>query len=209
LRIIYILLDMTWEIFFKTVLAVIIGGGLLTAVVTIFFQQYFKKRERNDAVEYLALRLAFLFEGYGVNCAAYISEYDTVVKEEKDYTSYFGEGVPIISSIPFEEAHKFLDRVLLNDILDFPQRCTMANSHGDYLSELGDNNGYCTFISEEYIRMGVQAMSIGKQLREKYNLTARELIFGGFNPEKFLKNKLIETEERKERNKQQQADLQK
>ena len=112
---------MTLEGFFETVLAVLVGGGLLTAVVQVVSHLYFRKKEKEEAVNYLAVRLAFLFEGYGVYRAAAISDYDVAVEEgrEADARSYLGGGVPVISSLPFEETHKLLDCNLLNDILEF------------------------------------------------------------------------------------------
>jgi len=88
------------------------------------------------------------------------------------------------------EAHKFLDRALLNDILDFPQRCMMANSSGNYYYEHGADNTFRDHIRTQSIRLGILAMSIGKRLREEYKLAPRELKFGKFEVENYLKDRV-------------------
>lgn len=183
---------MTLETFLETFLAVIIGGG----IVQIFTQKYFEKREKDNSLKYLALQLAFLFEGYAIQRADEVSNYDKAIEEEREPDKYFSNRVPTIPSFPFEEKHELLDTELVSDILDFPQRCTMANFLANYSFDVGNEGLFYIFIREESIRMGIQALSIEKWLRETYKLAPRSLTFGSFDIEEFLQLQLLEMEEK-------------
>ena len=211
---------MDWLGFAETAGAVFLGSGVATAGVTIFLQQRFKKQQKlegeQSVVKYLALRLVFLFEGYAVQCADKISDHHTAessTSPEYWYTgksgpeagAFIGE-VPKISPFPseLEEGYKLLDKDILNDIFDFPQRCILANKDAMFWWDIvGERECCANALAQNTIDMGARAMDIGKRLRKKYDLAARQLGYEEFDMEKFLKEELVKLKDHKKRMKKQ------
>lgn len=214
---------MDWLAFGETFGAVILGSGLTTAGVNIFFQHRLKKQEKQEeaqnVVKYLALRLAFLFEGYAFQCADKISDHhmaESSTSSEYWFTgnsgpeagAFIGE-VPKLSSFPseLEEGYKLLDQDILNDIFDFPQRCIMANRNAMFWDEIGEKECCTNALGQNTLDMGARALDIGKRLRKKYALESRQLIYDRFDMEKFLTEELVKLKEHKERIRKQEEEI--
>jgi len=194
-----ILIYMDWLSFAETVLAVLVGGGLLTVIIQQFFNKRQKREEDLAVVKYLALRLAFLFEGYAVDCADKLADHNLADESGAHAGSFIGK-VPEIISLPLEGGHKLLDQGLLNDIFDFPQRCIMANRNAMFWEEVVGDRDCCTnALAQNTVDMGARAMDIGKRLREMYKLDFRQLSYGDFDMGKFLEGELTDLKEHKEK----------
>lgn len=167
-----------------------VSGGLLTAYLQIFFKKKAKKEEEKSIVKYLALRLAFIFEGYAIDCADKAADHEVAYDSDQAAGCFIGK-VPELTLIPLEEGYKLLDLSLLNDILDFPQRCDMANKNAMFWDDVvGDRDSCTNALAQNTIEMGARAMDIGKQLREKYDLSSRNLSYGEFDMAEFLQKEL-------------------
>jgi hypothetical protein len=112
--------------FISNLVTVFLGSGAAIAVAKIFFEHRKDRQQWIDATEYLALQLAFLFEGYAIECADKASDHRTAISSDGHAGSLIGR-VPQLLPLPESDAYKLLDRTVLNDVLDFPQRCQMAN----------------------------------------------------------------------------------
>jgi len=180
--------------------SVFISGGLLTAYLQHFFKKKVQKEEQKTVVKYLALRLAFLFEGYAVECADKAGDQQLAYDSEGTAGRFIGQ-VPVMPPLPLEDNHKFLDHNILNDIYDFPQRCVMANQNAMFWEEVvGDRDSCTNALGINTIKMGVRAINIGNQLRKMYNLSPRLLGYGEFDVENFLKKELEEIRAHEEKN---------
>lgn len=185
-------LENSWSFVEKNFLIVVV-----TIFLTNFFQHRFKKKAKKEedqvAVKYLALRLAFLFEGYAVECADKVGDHQLAYDSDRHAGRFIGQ-VPKIPPLPREEDQKILDHSLLNDIWDFPQRCVMANDNALFWDDIGERDCTTNALRINTIKMGFRAMDIGNRLRKKYDLSPRLLGFGDFDVEKFLKEELEKIE---------------
>ena len=178
---------------------VFLGSGAAFAVAKIAFEYRKDRRERSDAAEYLALRLAFLFEGYAIDCADQASNHRTAIDSHGAAGSVITK-VPQLPSLPDSDAYKLLDRSILNDIFDFPQRCRMANDEAlAYLDIVGDEEYFAILIEENTLRMGTHAMNIAKNLRISHNLIVRVLQSGEWNVANYFRDELERLDKRKKR----------
>src|SRR5690242_16227589 len=62
--------------FIFNLVTVFLGSGAAIAVAKIGFEYRKDRQQRADATEYLAFQLAFLLEGYAVECARNATDHD-------------------------------------------------------------------------------------------------------------------------------------
>jgi hypothetical protein len=112
--------------------------------------------------------------------------------------------VPQLSSLPDSDAYKLLDRSLLNDVLDFPQRCQMANDAAMFWwNVVGDEDSCRTAMEENTLHMGGRAIEISQKLRNAYRrIGSRELTFGDWNIEEFFAQELKKLEQIEQKRRQ-------
>jgi hypothetical protein len=176
--------------FLSNLVTVFLGSGAAIAVAKIFFEHHRDRRQRIDAAEYLALQLAFLFEGYAIECADKTNDQRTADDSDGAAGSAIGR-VPQLPPLPESDAYKLLDRARLNDVLDFPQRCQMANEAAMFWWDVvGDNDCCRNAMEENTLVMGGRAVDIAKKLRTTYALGSRDLTFGEWNIEEFFSQEL-------------------
>jgi hypothetical protein len=164
------------------------------------------RRSRDDAAEYLAFQLAFLFEGYAVECAQQASDHDLARQFDGHAGALIGR-VPAVASLPESDAYKLLDRSLLNDVLDFPQRCQMANEAALlWWNVVGDEDCCSEAMEENTLLMGGRAVGIATRLRATYKLGPRDFAFGTWDIRTFFAKELKQLEDRKQERQRQEAD---
>jgi hypothetical protein len=177
-------------------LTVFLGSGAAIAVTRFIYDYRKDRRLRADAAEYLAFQLAFLLEGYAVECAQQASDHDTA-RQSDGHAGGLISRVPAPASLPESDAYKLLDRSLLNDVLDFPQRCQMANEAAMFWwNVVGDQDCCSEAMEENTILMGGRAVDIATRLRATYKLGSRDLTFGTWNIRNFFAKELKRLEER-------------
>ncbi len=182
--------------FISQFVTVMLGSGASIAIARIVSDHRRDKRQRADAAEYLALQLAFLLEGYAIDCAGKVSDHSMAVSSEGHVGKEIG-AVPASPSFPESDAYKLLDRAILNDLLDFPQRCRMAQEAAmAWWDVVGDEDACSTAMLENTLSMGGAAIEIAKGLRKKYALGDRSLKFGEWDIESFFVEELRTLAER-------------
>jgi hypothetical protein len=184
--------------FLSNLITVFLGSGAAIAVAKIFFEHRKDMRQRIDAAEYLALQLAFLFEGYAIECADKASDHRFAIDSGGHAGQSIGR-VPDLSTLPESDAYKLLDRSCLNDVLDFPQRCQMANEAAMFWEDVGHPDCCSVALEENTLQMGSRALDIARNLRRIYALHSRDLTFEEWDIEEFFYRKLRELEELKQK----------
>jgi hypothetical protein len=181
--------------FISNLVTVFLGSGAAIAVAKLIGEYRKDRRQRADATEYLAFQLAFAFEGYAVECAKKASDHD-MAQRSGGHAGDLIDRVPPLPELPESDAYKLLDRPLLNEVLDFPQRCQMANVAAMFWWDvIGDDDCCSQPLEENTIFMGGHAVDIAKKLRVKYNLGDRDLTFGTWNIDDFFAEELKRLEE--------------
>jgi hypothetical protein len=181
--------------------AVAIVSSIVTTWVTHLFSLSRKKKEEDSVANYIALRLAILFEDYAIESANKICDHQLVTSSDRTAGKFICE-VPMPPPLMLEKEYKLIDLKLLNDILDFPQRCLLANDNAFFLEKMvGDRECTTIALGENTIDMAYRALELGKRLRCQYKLSSRELSYQDYDIEKFLKsefNKLTATRKTRE-----------
>jgi len=153
-------------------LSIILGSGALFGILQ--FTNDLKKRK--DGAEYLATRIAILLEGYAINCANKISEFDLVFSTD----GIMGELIHDISNLPEipEGEYKLLDRSLLDEFLQLPQEIEIARSACLSECDFADL-ARCGQIRIRYITIiGAKAYKLAYRVRKKYKLPQRTIRSG-------------------------------
>ena len=182
-------------------LTVLLGSGAATAVMQIYFEHRRERRLRTDSAEYLALQLALQFEGYAIECAEKSSKHK-LAHNSDGHAGGVISNVPEAPPYPQSEGFKWLDRQLLNDILEFPQRCRMANEAALFWwNVVGDRDCCEVAMLENTLLMGGRALDIARRLRRDHNLKARDMTFGQWNIAEFFDAELkkVQATERRRR----------
>jgi cbb3-type cytochrome oxidase subunit 3 len=193
--------------FFSNLVTVFLGSGAAIAVAKIVFEYRKDRRHRIDAAEYLALQLAFQFEGYAIECAEKASDHRTAIDSGGHAGQSIGR-VPELSTFPESDAYKLLDRSCLNDVLDFPQRCRMANEAAMFWWDVVGDHDCCSVAMEENtLEVGNRALEIARNLRKTYALHLRDLTFGQWNIEEYFSQEISRLERLKQKHEQADAAL--
>jgi hypothetical protein len=175
------------------------------AITKIVFEYRRDRRQRIDDTKYLALQLAFLFEGYAIECADKANDQRTADDSDGAAGSAIGR-VPQLPPLPESDAYKLLDRARLNEVLDFPQRCQMANEAAMFWWDVvGDHDCCHNAMEENTLLMGGRAVDIAKKLRTTYGLDPRDLTFGKWNIEEFFSKELTKLDKIEQDRRQAEA----
>src|SRR5665213_470230 len=134
--------------FIFNLVTVFLGSGAALAVSKMIFEYRKDRRQRADATEYLAIQLAFLLEGYAIDCANKANDHKTAEQFDGHAGALIGS-IPTPPPFPEGDAYKLLDRTLLNDLLDFPQRCQMAHEEAMFWWNVVGDEDCCSVALEE------------------------------------------------------------
>ncbi|MEI9889108.1 MAG: hypothetical protein WDN08_21905 [Rhizomicrobium sp.] len=184
----------------QSFLTVVLGSGAAFTIAQIVLDFRRHRRKRRDSVEYLALRLAFVLEGYAIACAEKQSDHSTAVEHDGQAGRLLGS-VPEVPALPESDAYQFLDRSILNSVLDFPQRVVMADRFAAFWWDtVGDLDSFRSEIGSQTIRMGHLAAVLAKRVRTTYRIQGRPLVLGTWDIGKYLEDEVRKLDETKRRN---------
>jgi hypothetical protein len=63
-------------------MTVFLGSGAAIAVSKMIYEYRKDRRQRADAIEYLAIQFAFLLEGYAIECANKVNDHKTAKQSD-------------------------------------------------------------------------------------------------------------------------------
>jgi hypothetical protein len=174
----------------KLLLTVILGSGAAIAIVRLIFDSRKEKRDRLEAVKYLAIQLAFQFEGFTMECAQGVSDHQTAIQYDGHAGKLLGR-VPNPPQLPTSDAYRFLDSEIMNSVFGFSQRCQMAQLAADFwMDVVGEPECYRTAVEENTVSMGADALGISRTIRTKYQLGDRILKFDKWNIDDFIRDEM-------------------
>ena len=180
--------------FLLNLLTSFLGSGAALTVAKILIDLRQERQKRRDETGYLALQIAVLLEGYAIECASSASDQQI----DTDSGGSAGERlsrVPKFPELPKSDGYKFFDTDLLNSVLDFPQRCEIANKAAIFSMNVGcDDDGKT--IEENTLRMGESALRLALRIRQKHRLEPRDLRFGDWDIEDYFREQIKRVTER-------------
>jgi hypothetical protein len=186
---------------------VVLGSGAAIAITRLVFDYRREKRQRNDATKFLAVRLAFHLEAYAVECAGQSSDHDTAIEHQGHAGQLIG-AVPQPGPFPESDAYQYLAGALLNEVLDFPQRCKMAQRAAMFWWDmLGDKDATDGAMGENTVRMGSLALDIARRIRQAHRLGPRDLTFGQWNIDEYFSGALKKVAAREKREAENQPSI--
>jgi len=159
-------------------LVVLFGSGAGVALATVGIEQWRHSKSRQESVRHLALRVAFMLEGYAIDCADKVEFAD--VDRVRDFSA-----VPQLPALPESSAYVLMQTDILEKILDHPQQCQMAGSGAAFLREIGDPESASVAVEEATIQLGQKALEIAQEIRKHYHLPRRKLVSGTWDIETF------------------------
>jgi hypothetical protein len=169
-------------------LVVLFGSGTGVALTSLGLEQWRQHRSREEGVRHLALRVAFHLEGYAIECADRIGDHE--LASDGHGGRHLGS-VPQPPDFPESAAFSLMKADVLEDILDFPQRCQMANEETRFVWEaVGDPGSVGTAARENTLKMGERALHVAGRLRREYKLPGRDLTFGKWDVHEWFKEEL-------------------
>ena len=194
---------------FISLLPSFFGSGAAIAIITIAklcFEESRERKKREEATQYLALLLAIQFEGYAIDCASKASDHKTAIEHEGDVGNVI-DRVLQPQAPPVSESYQLLDRVILDAVFGFSQRCQMAQEAAMFWWHVvGDEDCCNSAMEENTIKMGGEALEISESLRSKYKLGDRRLEFGEWEIRSFFKRELKLLQDKEAKRKQWEAE---
>jgi hypothetical protein len=176
-------------------LLVLLGSGAGVSLTSLGLEQWRQFRSREDSVRHLSLRLAFHLEGYAIECANKIGDHELATDSDGHAGRYLGS-VPQPPALPESTAFMLIKAELLEAILDFPQRCQMADEETRFVWEVvGDPDSVRTAAQENAVKMGEHALYLAGRIRRECKLPKRDLTFGKWNAHKFFETELKRIQE--------------
>jgi hypothetical protein len=165
-----------------------LGSGFAIALIKVGFDAYKlrndkQQRERNRP--HLALHLAVYLEGYAAQCASEVDDHE-LAKSCDGHAGNYLMRVPDPGPLP-EVAFDLLDIEIVDALLDFPQRCQMAQASADSCWDIiREVDEFQKLVGVATIKMGMSAMEIARRLRNTYGLKPRDMTFGTWDVDEFF-----------------------
>jgi hypothetical protein len=111
-------------------------------------------------VKYIALRLAILFENYAIASTDKFCNHQLANTSDQHAGEYIKK-IPTPPPLMLEKKYKLIDLKLLNDILDFPQKCVLANDNALFPIQIdGDKESTLIVLEENTINMAYREAQI-------------------------------------------------
>lgn len=183
----------------------VIVGAALTTLKEWWFQRERDKKER----EYLAIQVSGQLERFVSGCVE-------VVQDDGFYRGQRGGGgeAAVQARAPTFEPEKLnvewrsLDADLMYAILDFPARGDEAASWIESAHENAFPPDFEEFYEErqyQYAKLGLAASSLAARLRQSVRLPPRPAPEGAFDPLAFMRQNVLESEQRRKKWKEDAA----
>jgi hypothetical protein len=178
----------------QTVTQIVFGSSVLGAVLNNAVASWLKSLESSRKSKYLALNLAYVFEGFAYGCLSAIEDHDLAEASEQNLGQHIMR-VPEFPQLP-EFDYQVLDLAILDTVLDFPQCVSFANEGTSFLFEVADDYDAMMDAYKSSVKLAIDALCIGDMIRKRYGLTKRSLKFGSYSVRDRLNGKLTYLKEK-------------
>lgn len=189
-RWVYIMNDL-WLQFLTTML----GSGAAIGLLNVYSVYKAESIKRRDEVGLLATRIAVQLEGYIIQCTDDLSNHE-IFSSSKGSAGTSIQRIPKCLDLFHGDSYRLLDRDLLDDILQFPQKIQMAEQELTSLWEVTGDTSLCERRMYRYaVIMGREAVTLSRRLRTRYKLPVRKLVSDDRDMCEFLDTLLSQIED--------------
>ena len=169
-----------------THLPIFLASGASVALVSLGLENWRHRRSRKDRIRHLALRIVFSLEGYAIECGEKLNDH-MLATDNDGHAGTYMVTVPQPPAFPDSLDYALIKSDILEAILDFPQRCTMAGREPAFWWDvIADIDCVRNAAAENTIKMGEHAIRLALQIRKEYKLPQRDLTFGKWNIAEFF-----------------------
>ena len=159
----------------------VISGGIGAGAATIGWEFWQRRHSRNEDVRHLALNVAVVLEGYAIEVSHKLGDHQ-LANDSAGAAGNFIASIPVPPPFPESTHYRLMTPSLLDRILDFPQRCKMADLEVQFWWEaVGEIDDVRASAYKGAAKMGALAVSLSSEIRTQYDLPARELSFGDWD----------------------------
>lgn len=163
----------------STIVTIIFGSSLLGAILNNFVGLWLKRSDISRTSNYIALQLAYMFEGFSYACLSAVEDHDLAVDSRETSGKYLNR-VPEFPPLP-EFNYQVFDLSILDNVLDFPHQVRFANEAISFLFDVTDNDEAIKEAYKSSLTLASESLKIADKIRKQYNLTQRALKFGEYS----------------------------
>ena len=163
----------------SAIITIVLGSSLLGTILNSLVSWYLKRSENSKISNYIAFKLAYLFEKFACTCLSAAEEHDLAVSSNNNAGEYL-ISVPEFPTLP-EFEYKFFDLNLLDIIFDFPDQVTFANESISFLFDVAGMDDGSKEAYESSLKLARNSLSIANKIRLRYKLGQRSLSFGNYS----------------------------
>lgn len=174
-----------------TIITIVLGSSFLGAVLTNVAGWLIKRSERSNQATYLALNIAHLLEKYSYECLSVTDDHDTA-KSSDGHAGVYINKIPKFPKLP-EFDYRVLDPKNLDKIFDFPQQVCFASDCITSAFEFLDGEDAVEEGYKSCLKLAQESLNIADNLRQKYKLKKRPLVFENYSVRVRISEKLKET----------------
>lgn len=145
-------------------------ASICTVVVGKWCDAWWSKRGDDRKLHFLAIKLMFLFEGYGEACLDELIKTDSINSYADQEKTHSGQ-IPTFPELPIVDDHRLFDHELLIQILDFPiKKLASVNSMTPLFEFCYDDDEIAEAVEQQIMKLGIDSFALAEKIRNTYKL---------------------------------------
>lgn len=158
-----------------------ISSGAAVALVEFLLHRYRENKDKQRHTKFLALEVCVCLERYAVQTADAISDENEVQVAPDRYVRGLISQVPILPELPNSEHYDKFDLDLLGRIYELPDKIALANGMVNFIASIDDHAVAMSQATTEACSIATSALDLASEIRAKYSLPARDLVYGDYD----------------------------
>ena len=172
----------------STIFTIVLGSSFLGTILNTFVGWRLKRSENLKISNYIALKLAYLFEGFACKCLSAAEEHDLAISSNEHAGKYMTR-VPEFSKLP-EFDYQVFDLKLLDKVFDFPNQVIFANESISFLFDVAGMDEGSKEAYKNSLKLAKNSLEIADKIRSQYDFVQRSLSFGDYSVRDNIKERL-------------------
>ena len=171
-----------------TIFSTIVTSALVATVAGAAINAWLDGRRTRHATRFEALSTAIALEGYAIECAGTLTDYDLAVQSGAHAGAPIGR-VPELCELSIVAGFLRPKKAsVANRIMILPQEIRQANQQVSFMWDVtADREEVWDEAAKQAAEMGLEALLLAKDVRQAFGLPKRELVIGKFDVQATLK----------------------
>lgn len=171
---------------YQLVATTALSSGAAVALVEFLLHRFREGKEKNRHTKFLALEVCVCLERYAVQIADAMSEETETEVAPGRYVYGLISRVPELPSLPESEHYDKFDLDLLGRIYEFPDKIALANGMVNFMASTQDHEVAMSEATKEATKIASNAVDLAAEIRVKYSLPERVLVYGAYDVRSIL-----------------------